>query len=98
MSQASDRPLEFRGGGLGIGCGQRGESREAVGVAAHCVGQYVVGLLGERDGDLWRHGLGPGCGDGQDLHVHATDVHPGQTFLADVEQTQVHLPPGCSFC
>lgn len=35
MSQAGDRSLDFRGGGLGIGRGQRGESREMVRVAAH---------------------------------------------------------------
>lgn len=59
MSQASDCPPKFRGGVLRIGRGQRGESREAVRVATHRVSQYLVGLPGERDGDLWQQGVGP---------------------------------------
>jgi hypothetical protein len=69
------------------------------GGAAHRIGQYLVGLPGKRYGDLRRQRLGPRSRDRQDLHVHASGIHPGQTILADVEQAQVDLsPPDCSSC
>ncbi|MFC8128540.1 hypothetical protein [Streptomyces sp. NPDC057302] len=37
--------------------------------------------------NLRRKGPGARSGDGQDLHVRATGIHPRQTLLGDIEQT-----------
>jgi len=82
----ADRALQLVGGGLGIRGRERGEPGQPVWMAAHRLGEGVVGGAGEG------HRLGrvellhPWSGQRQDLEVETGGVHVGDPALADVAQ------------